>query len=149
MPYAIIRAGGHQEKVTPGEQITVDRLKQAEGEEITFVPLLVSKGDDDVVSDKDSLAKAKVVAKVVQHLKGDKVDIFMYRNKTGYRRHTGHRQPLTLVEITSIEVGGETFNAPPPEEKPAGEPKAEKPKKAPEKKSAAKKAPAKKSAAKK
>lgn len=119
MPYAIIRAAGHQEKVTPGEQITVDHLKQEVGEEVTFEPLMVTKDDGTVVSDKATLAEVKVVGKVVQHLKGDKIDIFQYRNKTGYRRHTGHRQPLTLVEIAEIHIGGEVFTAPPAPEAPA------------------------------
>jgi large subunit ribosomal protein L21 len=138
--YAIIRTGGHQEKVAPGEQIIVDRLKQAEGERITFAPLMISKGDGSVVSDRKELeaGEATVVGTVLQHLKGDKVDIFQYRNKTGYRRHTGHRQPLTLVEIAEIRLGGEVATAP---EKPAEEP-------APAEETAAEK-PAKKPAAKK
>ena len=126
MPYAIIRTGGHQEKVTPGEQITVDRLKEEVGQEVTFVPLVVSMGDGTLVSDKKVLGDtAKVVGKVLEHLKGDKVDVFQYRHKTGYRRHTGHRQPLTLVEIASITLGDEVFNAPEPgtaEAAPAQEP---------------------------
>ena len=116
MPYAIIRAGGHQEKVTPGEQITVDRMKQEVGEEVTFVALAFAKEDGTLVSDKKALAEIKVVGKVVEHVKGDKIDVFQYRNKTGYRRHTGHRQPLTLVEISEIRAGGEVFAAPPPVE---------------------------------
>ncbi|MFA5891256.1 MAG: 50S ribosomal protein L21 [Actinomycetota bacterium] len=113
MPYAIIRAGGHQEKVTPGEQITVDRLKQEVGEEVTFAVLAFAKEGETLVSDKKALAEIKVVGKVVEHLKGDKIDVFQYRNKTGYRRHTGHRQPLTLVEIAEIRAGGEVFAAAP------------------------------------
>lgn len=154
MPYAIIRAGGHQEKVTPGEQITVDKMKQEVGAEVTFAPLAVSTGDA-LVSDRAQLKEASVVGKVVQHVKGDKVDVFMYRNKTGYRRHTGHRAALTLVEISEIRFGGQTYTAPPPEEKaPAPEvteaaPKKKAADKKPEKKAAPKKAPAKKSAAKK
>lgn len=149
MPYAIIRAGGHQEKVTPGEQITVDKMKNEVGDEVTFAPLAVSTGDD-LVSDRAVLKDASVIGKVVQHVKGDKVDVFMYRNKTGYRRHTGHRAQLTLLEISEIRFGGETFTAPPPEEK-VEAPKAEakpKPKKVAAKKPAAK-AAAKKPAAKK
>jgi large subunit ribosomal protein L21 len=148
MPYAIIRAGGHQEKVTPGEQITVDKMKNEVGDEVTFAPLAVSTGDD-LVSDRAILKDASVIGKVVQHVKGDKVDVFMYRNKTGYRRHTGHRAQLTLLEISEIRFDGKTYTAPPPEEKvetPAAEAK---PKKAAAKKPAAKKAAAKKPAAKK
>lgn len=114
--YAIIRAGGHQEKVTPGEQITIDRVKQEVGEEISFPALMISRDDGTVVSDPKQLkdSEAAVVGTVVKHLKGDKVDVFMYRQKTGYRRHTGHRQPLTLVEIAEIRIGGEIARAPEP-----------------------------------
>ncbi|HEX9774712.1 MAG TPA: 50S ribosomal protein L21 [Actinomycetota bacterium] len=144
--YAIIRAGGHQEKVSPGEQITIDRRKEEVGSEITFTPLLVSTGEQ-VVSDKKALAEgeATVVGTILDHLKGDKVDVFNYRNKTGYRRHTGHRQPLTLVEIAEIRFGGKVEKAP---EEPAPAPAAEE-KAAPAKKTAAKKPAAEKPAAKK
>src|SRR5438105_2013025 len=113
--YAIIRAGGHQEKVTPGEQITVDHLKQEVGEKVKFTPLLISKDDGTVVSDHQQLAdKASVVGTIVQHVRGDKVEVFQYRQKTGYRRHTGHRQPLTLIHIAEIRLGDEVFTAPEP-----------------------------------
>ena len=155
--YAIIRAGGHQEKVVPGEQITVDRRKEDVGAEVTFTPLMVSRGDGTVVSDRKALedGSAAVVGTIVGHFKAEKIDVFQYRQKTGYRKHTGHRQPHTLVEISEIRFGGETAKAP---EKPAEEPapeaagdEAPKPKakagggakKAPAKKAPAKKAPSK------
>ncbi len=116
MPYAIIRAGGHQEKVAPGEIITVDKIKNEPGEQINFVPLAVSTGDGELLSEKAKLEGASVVAKVVQHVKADKVDIFQYRQKTGYRRHTGHRQPMTVLEILEIQAGGQTYSAPEPAE---------------------------------
>ena len=160
--YAIIRTGGHQEKVTPGEQITVDYLNQrAVGDTVTFPALMISADDGTVVSDHKELADtAKVTGTVVQHIKADKVDVFQYRNKTGYRRHTGHRQPMTLVEITEIRLGDVVASAPVPEEAPeqpaetiteAAAPKARKAasKKASPRKSAAKKAAPKKAAPKK
>lgn len=104
--YAIIRTGGHQEKVEVGEQITVDRLKQEVGEEVRFVPLMVAKDDGQIVSDHQALERdASVVGKVLEHVRGDKLDVFQYRQKTGYRRHTGHRQMLTLVEISEMRLG--------------------------------------------
>ena len=160
--YAIIRTGGHQEKVTAGEQITVDYLNQrAVGDTVTFPALMISADDGTVVSDHKELADtAKVTGTVVQHIKADKVDVFQYRNKTGYRRHTGHRQPMTLVEITEIRLGDVVATAPVPEEVPeqpaetateAAAPKARKAaaKKASPRKSAAKKAAPKKAASKK
>jgi large subunit ribosomal protein L21 len=104
--YAIIRTGGHQEKVAVGEQITVDRLKQEPGEEVTFVPLMIHRDDGSIVTDHAELARdASVKGKVIQHFKGEKQEVFNYRQKTGYRRHVGHRQPLTLVEIEELRFG--------------------------------------------
>src|SRR5437588_12952750 len=154
--YAIIRTGGHQEKVSPGEQITVDHLKKEIGETITFPVLMISTDDGNVTSDHKELEeKAGVTGTVVQHIKADKVDVFQYRNKTGYRRHTGHRQPMTLVEITEIRFGDVVETAPVPTEEPeqpaesATEAEAPKARKAAAKKPAAKKSTAKKSAPKK
>jgi large subunit ribosomal protein L21 len=149
MPYAIIRAGGHQEKVEPGEQITVDHLKHEVGDEVEFTPLAISKEEGKLISDKENLTSAKVVGKVVQHFRGEKVESFQYRHKTGYRRHVGSRQALTLVEIASITVGGETFTYTPPPPPEPGTEDAEKPaaEKKPAKKSAPKKPAAKKPAA--
>lgn len=145
--YAIIRAGGHQEKVTPGEIITLDRRKEAVGETVTFTPLMVLKDDGTVVSDRKALGDgdATVVATILQHVKADKIDVNMYRNKTGYRRHIGHRQPVTLLEISEIRFAGEVATAPEPEPEPVAEEAPEaKPKKVAAKKKATKKPAAKK-----
>ena len=126
--YAIIRTSGHQEKVVPGEVIVVNRLKQEVGDQVTFVPLVLSQDDGTTVTDKAALAdKAKVVGTVREHVKGDKVDIYQYRNKTGFRRHTGHRQPLTVVEISEIQFDGKTFRAPEPEPEPEPEKRKDQP----------------------
>src|ERR671919_819195 len=104
--YAIIRTGGHQEKVSVGEQITVDRLKQEPGEEVRFVPLMIAKDDGTIVTDHAELTdKGAVLGRVLQHVKADKIEVFNHRQKTGYRRHTGHRQPMTLVEIAEVRLG--------------------------------------------
>lgn len=104
--YAIIRTGGHQEKVAVGEQITVDRLKQEPGEQIPLVPLMFGLDDGSIVTDHQQLSeKAAVTGRVLQHVKADKIDIFQYRQKTNYRRHTGHRQPMTVVEIAELRFG--------------------------------------------
>jgi len=99
--YAIIRAGGKQAKVREGDVIDVERIKEA-GDEVSFVPLLLVGDDGSVVSDRKSLEKAKVNAKVIGESRGDKVDIFKYKNKTGYRRRQGHRQTYTRIEVTKI-----------------------------------------------
>jgi large subunit ribosomal protein L21 len=107
--YAIIRTGGHQEKVVPGERVLIDRVKAEVGQTLQLAPLMVSTDDGTVVSDPAQLrSTAAVVGTVVEHVRGDKVDVFQYRQKTGYRRHIGHRQALTLVEISEIRLGETT-----------------------------------------
>ena len=100
--YAIIRAGGKQAKVREGDVIDVERIKEA-GDEISFTPLLLVADDGTVVSDRDALQKASVSAKVVGESRGEKIDIFKYKNKTGYRRRQGHRQTYTRLEVTKIK----------------------------------------------
>ena len=99
--YAIIRAGGKQAKVREGDVIDVERIKEA-GDEISFTPLLLVADDGTVVSDRTALEKASVSAKVVGESRGEKIDIFKYKNKTGYRRRQGHRQTYTRLEVTKI-----------------------------------------------
>ena len=99
--YAIIRAGGKQAKVREGDVIDVERIKTAD-DEVTFTPLLVVADDGTVLSDRKSLEKATVTAKIVGESQGEKIDIFKYKNKTGYRRRQGHRQKYTRIEVTKI-----------------------------------------------
>jgi large subunit ribosomal protein L21 len=103
--YAIIRAGGKQAKVQSGDVIEIERVK-ADSDKLTFAPLLVVDDDGNAVSDRDVLAKATVNAKIVGESVGPKVDIFKYKNKTGYRRRQGHRQKYTQIEITEIKLPG-------------------------------------------
>jgi large subunit ribosomal protein L21 len=101
--YAIIRAGGKQAKVHPGDVIDIERVK-GDSEELTFEPLLVVDDDGNAVSDSSKLAKASVKAKVLGESQGPKIDIFKYKNKSGYRRRQGHRQKYTRIEITGIKL---------------------------------------------
>jgi large subunit ribosomal protein L21 len=103
--YAIIRAGGKQAKVQSGDVIEIERVK-GEPEEMSFSPLLIVDDKGNAVSDRDLLAKASVTAKVLGESQGPKIDIFKYKNKTGYRRRQGHRQKYTQVEITDIKLPG-------------------------------------------
>jgi large subunit ribosomal protein L21 len=151
--YAIIETGGKQYRVEEGQDLLVDRLHEDEGAKVALRPVML-RTDDDVVLDPAGLEKVKVEAKVAAHERGEKIRVFKYKAKKGYRRRRGHRSELTRLEV--IEVKQLT-------RKPAAKKKAEtkaddskqgaakKPaaKKAPAKKPAAKKAPAKKPAAKK
>ena len=97
--YAIVRAGGRQEKVSVGDVLLIDKIGQAGDTRASCTPLLVVDGDT-VTSDASKLAKVKVTAEVVKAAKGPKITILKYKNKTGYRKRQGHRQPLTQVKIT-------------------------------------------------
>ncbi len=102
--YAIIRAGGKQHKVAPGDVIEIERVKDG-SDSIEFTPLLVVDDSGTTQSDKGDLSTARVVAKVLHETKGPKVEVNKFRNKTGYRRHQGHRQKYTTIEITGITKG--------------------------------------------
>jgi large subunit ribosomal protein L21 len=101
--YAIIRAGGKQAKVKTGDVIEIERVKSP-SDSLTFTPLLVVGEDGTAVSDRSVLSEAKVVAEVLGETPGEKIDIFKYKNKTGYRRHMGHRQKYTQIRVTSIDL---------------------------------------------
>jgi large subunit ribosomal protein L21 len=102
--YAIVRAGGRQEKVAVGDVVQVDRLGAAPGDTVELPALLLVDGND-VTSDSGALAKVTVTAEVVDHTKGRKIDILKFKSKTGYRRRMGHRQRHTQVKVTGIETG--------------------------------------------
>jgi len=99
--YAIVRAGGRQEKVAVGDLISLDRVGAKLGETLTLKTLLVVDGDK-VTSGENELASFVVTAEVVEHNRGPKIEILRYKNKTGYRRRQGHRSDLTDVRILSI-----------------------------------------------
>ena len=100
--YAIVKAGGHQEKVEVGDVILVNRLNAKKGDTVEFPAALVVDGSKVILGAKD-LAKLTVKAEVVNdEAKGPKMRIMKYKNKTGVARRKGHRQQLTLVKITAI-----------------------------------------------
>ncbi|MTB71626.1 50S ribosomal protein L21 [Arsenicicoccus cauae] len=101
--YAIVRAGGRQEKVSVGDVLIVDKVNDKPGESIQLQPLLLVDGST-VTSDAATLAKVKVTAEVVKATKGPKITIMKYKNKTGYRKRQGHRQPTTQIKVTAIEA---------------------------------------------
>ena len=102
--YAIVRAGGRQEKVAVDDVLTVDKLAGEVGSTVTFPAVLVVDGDK-VVSKSADLERYEVTAEILGALKGPKINIMHYRSKTGYKRRMGHRQPYTKVKITGIKAG--------------------------------------------
>jgi large subunit ribosomal protein L21 len=95
--YAIISLGGKQYRVQEGERLLVDRVKTEEGK--TFHPEILFTGGDGKANLKP---RVQVTAKVLGHVKGEKIRIGKYRRRTGYRRHTGYRSSLSEIEITAI-----------------------------------------------
>ena len=102
--YAVISAGATQQKVAEGERVNVDLLDAAEGDEVSLNPLLLVDGDT-ALATPDQLKGATVTGKVIGLAKGPKINGFTYKPKARVRRHYGHRQKYTLVEITKISAG--------------------------------------------
>lgn len=100
--YAIIRAGGKQAKVHEGDVLDVERIKGSEN--VTFTPLLIVGDDGKVIADRKVLDKSSVTAEILGESLGPKIDIFKYKNKTGYRRRAGHRQKYTTIKVTKIKT---------------------------------------------
>ena len=100
--YAVIESGGKQYRVEKGQTLLVDRLSADEGAKVDLRPVMVS--DKKVVAEAKELEKVKVEAKVAEHLRGEKLRIFKYKPKKGYRRRAGHRSELTKLEVTEIKV---------------------------------------------
>jgi large subunit ribosomal protein L21 len=101
--YAIVKTGGKQYRVERGQKLLVERLAVAEGEDVALEPILYRS--DETVFDKDGLANVKVTAKVVAHVRGEKLRVFKFKPKRGYKRRTGHRQDLTQIEVLEISAG--------------------------------------------
>ncbi|MDT0301191.1 50S ribosomal protein L21 [Streptomonospora wellingtoniae] len=99
--YAIVRAGGRQEKMTVDDVLTIDKVSDEAGATLTWEPLLVVD-DGKVISDASELSGYAVTAEVLGEAKGPKVNIVKYKNKTGYKKRMGHRQKYTQVRVTGI-----------------------------------------------
>ena len=142
--YAIVEIAGQQFKVEKDQQIFVHRLDSKEGEKVTFDNVLLIETGGKVKVGSPNVSGAKVTAKVLEHLKGDKVVVFKKKRRKGYRVKNGHRQYLSKIEIQKIDEKAAAKKAAPKKEakpKAAAKPKA---KKAPAKKTTAKKTTAKK-----
>ena len=100
--YAIVKTGGKQYKVAEGDLVKVEKIEGEPGSAVALTPVLLVDGAD-VKSKASDLEKVSVAAEIVEQGKGPKIDILKYKNKTGYKRRLGHRQPQTTLKITGIK----------------------------------------------
>lgn len=100
--YAIVEIAGHQYKVEKDQQIFVHRLEGETGADLAFDRVLLVENGDNVTVGAPAIEGAKVEAKIVEHLRGDKVIVFKKKRRKGYRKRNGHRQYLTKIEISNI-----------------------------------------------
>jgi len=101
--YAIVKTGGKQYRVERGQRLLIERLAVEEGANVTLEPILYRS--DEAVFDKAGLQSVNVTAKVLAHVRGEKLRVFKFKPKRGYKRRTGHRQDLTRIEVTEITKG--------------------------------------------
>ena len=111
--YAVIRTGGKQYRVAPGDVIRVEKIGTGTKGEVEFPVLAVSSEEGQVARQAD----ARVVGQVLEEGRGAKVIVFHYKRKKQYKKLRGHRQAFTAVRITEIAAGGQSFKAPTLEEK--------------------------------
>jgi large subunit ribosomal protein L21 len=102
--YAIVSTGGKQYRVAEGDVLEVEKLDSAPGDELNLAAVLLVDGEK-LVSGASALARVAVTAEVVAHTKGPKIRIHKFKNKTGYHKRQGHRQPLTQIRVTGIANG--------------------------------------------
>ena len=112
--YAVIRAGGKQYRVAPGDVIRVEKLTRAPqhevGREVEFGEVLAVSGSEGQIGRPQS--EARVMGTVVGEGRADKILVFHYKRKKQYKKLRGHRQPFTAVRITEIAFDGQKFTAP-------------------------------------
>jgi large subunit ribosomal protein L21 len=101
---AVIATGGKQYRVAPGQVIRVERLGSAAGATVEFNKVLLVTDGDRVTAEPSALTSARVTGQVVSERKGAKILVVKFKRRKNYRRHRGHRQILTAVRITGIEV---------------------------------------------
>ncbi|MDR1056941.1 MAG: 50S ribosomal protein L21 [Prevotellaceae bacterium] len=100
--YAIIEIAGQQFKVEKDQKLFVHRLESAEGDSVNFDKVLLIDNDGKVQVGSPIIEAAKVTAKVLKHVKGDKVIVFKKKRRKGYAKKNGHRQQFTQIQIEAI-----------------------------------------------
>ena len=101
--YAVIRSGGKQLRVEPGQLIRVEKLPGEAGEKVELDEVLMVAGEGDARIGSPTVEGAKVVGTITEQTKGPKITIFKMKRRKGYRRKTGHRQKYTEIRVESIE----------------------------------------------
>jgi large subunit ribosomal protein L21 len=104
--YAIVEIAGQQFKVSKDQKVYVHRLEGKEGDAISFAKVLLLDIDGTVTLGAPAIEGASIEAKVLQHLKGDKVIVFKKKRRKGYKKKNGHRQSLTQILISGITAPG-------------------------------------------
>lgn len=102
--YAVIKTGGKQYRVEPGDTIYVERLEDPVGEKVTLEDVLLVAGDGGARVGAPRVERASVVARVLEHGRGEKVRVFKYKKRKHYRRTKGHRQSYTALKIEEIQA---------------------------------------------
>ena len=125
--YAVVSTGGKQVKVEPGSEAVIERIDASVGDSVELDVLFVADGD--TIQAGADAASATVKAEVIEHFLGEKVIVFKFKKRKGYKRNKGHRQSLTRIRITDIAAGTGAKKAAKKAE-PAAEAKAAKPTKA-------------------
>ncbi|SIS12765.1 50S ribosomal protein L21 [Williamsia sterculiae] len=100
--YAIVKTGGKQYKVAEGDLVKVEKIDQEIGGTVALPVALVVNGSE-LTTDADKLASVNVTGEIVDHVKGPKIRIHKFKNKTGYHKRQGHRQKLTVLKVTGIK----------------------------------------------
>jgi large subunit ribosomal protein L21 len=101
---AVIATGGKQYRVAPGQVISVEKLAGEKGAPVEFRSVLLVQNDGDVIVEPGRLGGARVLGEVLGQARSRKVMVVKFKRRKNYRRHRGHRQALTRVRITGIEV---------------------------------------------
>ncbi len=109
--YAVIRSGGKQYRVSPGQRIKLERLDGDAGDEIRFEDVLLVNGGGELAVGTPTVASASVTGEIIEQGRARKVMVFKYKNKTRYRRLRGHRQLQTSVLVNAVSLYDQTWAA--------------------------------------
>ena len=110
--YAVIRSGGKQYRVSPGQRIRLERLDGDAGDTISFDDVLLVSGGGEVAVGTPTVEAASVSGEIVEQGRGRKINVFKYKSKTRYRRLRGHRQLHTAVLVNEVALGDQVWSAP-------------------------------------